>query len=119
MSWGVLVTVLVIGAKCRNIGSYSYLFFSFAICCFCTLFYIYGNGRFFYTNFFRSEWIIRPFAANIFYFAKDVEEFLSKKEYSEILLGKIDKEDIGVLEKKVLSLKKKSYLKKYLIKLLL
>ena len=97
---GGLVTVLVIGAKCRNIGSYSYLFFSFAICCFCTLFYIYGNGRFFYTNFFRSEWIIRPFAANIFYFAKDVEGFLSKKEYSEILLGKIDKEDIGVLEKK-------------------
>ena len=25
---------------------------------------------------------------------------MSKKEYSEILLGKIDKEDIGVLEKK-------------------
>lgn len=115
---GVLVTVLVIGAKCRNIGSYSYLFFSFAICCFCTLFYIYGNGRFFYTNFFRSEWIIRPFAANIFYFAKDVEEFLSKKEYSEILLGKIDKEDIGVLEKKGLITEKKVIPKKVFDKII-
>ena len=82
------------------------------------LFYIYGNGRFFYTNFFRSEWIIRPFAANIFYFAKDVEEFLSKKEYSEILLGKIDKEDIGVLEKKGLITEKKVIPKKVFDKII-